>query len=124
MSRPAAQVKIRGLRELHRALKRYDAELKLDLERELRDAGAIVAADARQRFSAIDARSAQGFKTKLRGFGRVVVQQQRRKTTGQHPEFGSLQMRRALIPSVASNEDRVINTIEGMLDRLGREKGF
>jgi hypothetical protein len=117
-------VKVKGLRELHRALKRYDIELKAELERELKDAGDIVASEARQRFTVIDARSAAGFKAKLRGFGRVVVQQNRRKTTGLRGDFGSLQMRRALIPAVSDNQDRVIASVEGMLDRLGHREGF
>lgn len=118
------QLKVRGLRELHRALKNYDNGLKRDLEAELRAAGEIVASGARSRFVGIDSRSAAGFKSRVKGFGRVVVEQSRRRTTGRRGDFGSLQMRRALLPSVAENESKVMNSIEGMLDRLGRENGF
>ena len=117
-------VKVNGLRELHRALKNYDNGLKLELEQELRDAGDLVATSARTKFVGIDARSAAGFKSKVRGFGRVVVQQSRRRTTGRRGDFGSLQMRRALLPSVTENEPQVLHAIEGMLDRLGRREGF
>jgi hypothetical protein len=116
------QLKVRGLRELHRALKRYDGDL--NLESELRDAGEIVAVGARERFVGISPKSAAGFKSRVKGFGRVVVQQSRRRTTGRRGDFGSLQMRRALLPSVAANETKVLNAVEGMLDRLGRENGF
>jgi hypothetical protein len=117
-------LKVKGLRELHRALKNYDDDLKRELEAELRAAGELVAVGAQSRFLGIDARSAAGFKSRVKGFGRVVVQQSRRRTTGRRGDFGSLQMRRALLPSVADNQDKVMNQIEGMLDRLGRENGF
>lgn len=118
------QVKVKGLRELHRALKNYDDDLKRELEQELRNAGELVATGAQTRFLGVDARSAAGFKSRVKGFGRVVVEQSRRRTTGRRGDFGSLQMRRALIPSVADNETRVLAAVEGMLDRLGRENGF
>jgi hypothetical protein len=35
-----------------------------------------------------------------------------------------LQMRRALLPAMALNEDEVVHRLEGMLDRLGRKAGF
>ena len=120
----ATSLKVTGLRELHRALKNYDDDLKRELEDELRAAGELVTESSRARFVNTDARSAAGFKSKVKGFGRVVVQQSRRRTTGRRGDYGSLQMRRALIPAVAENEATVIRHMEGMLDRLGRENGF
>ena len=118
------EVRVHGLRELHSALKRYDERLKHELESELKQAGQIVADDARSRFSRYDEKSAAGFRPRLRGFGRVVVEQRKRRTTGQHPDYGALQMRRALLPAVMSNEEKVVEALDGMLDRLGREAGF
>lgn len=120
----AETVRIKGIRELNSALARYDKELKKELERELRDAAQKVADSARARFAGIDQKSAMGFRPRIRGFGRVVVEQRYRKTTGQHPNFGSLQMRRALLPALASESDNVVRALEGMLDRLGLEEGF
>ena len=117
-------VKVKGLRELNSALKRYDRALQKDLEVGLREAAQAVADNARSRFSAIDSRSAGGFRPRLRGFGRVVVEQRYRRTTGKHPEFGSLQMRRALLPAMREEEPVVIKEIEHLLDVLGREEGF
>lgn len=113
-------IRVHGLRELHRALKNVDQDLKKELERKLLDAGRIVQDEARRLFSPIDSRSAMGFRARLKGFGRVTVEQQRRKTTGFHPEFGSLQMRRGLLPSVADSEPKVMQELEDMLDTLGR----
>ena len=121
---PAQAVRIKGLRQLHSALKRYEADLKRELENELRDAGQIVAEQARDRFGSVDARSAAGFRPRLRGFGRVVVEQRLRRTTGMRGDYGSLQMRRALLPAVEASQDRIMEHVEGMLDRLGRENGF
>lgn len=118
------QVKVKGLREFHRALKNVNDGVKRELESELRAAGEIVASGARTRFVGVDARSAAGFKSRVKGFGRVVVEQSRRRTTGRRGDFGSLQMRRALLPSVAEHEPQVLRAVEGMLDRLGRENGF
>jgi hypothetical protein len=52
------------------------------------------------------------------------VEQRRRKTTGQHPEFGSLQMRRALLPAMREEEPQVLEALENMLEGLGRSNGF
>lgn len=117
-------LKVKGLRDLHRALKTADDQLKRELESELRAAGDLVAESSRARFVNVDARSAAGFKSKVKGFGRVVVQQSRRRVTGRRGDYGSLQMRRALIPAVAENEATVLTHIEGMLDRLGGRNGF
>ena len=118
------EVRVRGLRELHAALKRYDVEVKKDFEKELREAGKLVAASARSKFSAIDARSAAGFRPRVRGFGRVVVEQRLGRTTGLRPDFGSLQMRRALLPAMREEEPQVIAAIDDLLGRVGREEGF
>ncbi len=113
-------VKLIGLRQLHKKLKDYDDGLKRELEVKLRDAGDIVATGAQQRFSAIDVRSAAGFRSRVKGFGRVVVEQRRRKTTGLRGDYGTLQMERALLPSRADNHQRVVDSMENMLQTLGR----
>ena len=44
-------------------------------------------------------RSAAGFRSRVKGFGRVMVEQRRRKTTGLRGDYGALQMQQALIPA-------------------------
>ena len=73
-----------------------------------------------QRFSSIDVRSAAGFRSRVKGFGRVMVEQRRRKTTGLRGDYGVLQMQRALLPSRAENEPRVVRSIDNMLETLGQ----
>ena len=120
----SVSVKVHGIKELGQALKRVDRELARELDDALKDAAQIVSDNARSRFSFIDSRSAGGFRPRIKGFGRVVVEQRKRKTTGQHPEFGSLQMRRALLPAMREDEPKVIEALEHMLDTLGRDNGF
>ena len=121
---PVGEVRIKGLRQLNSAFKRYDERLQKDLDKTLLAAGELVAASARDRFSAIDTHAAQGFRPRMRGFGRLVVEQRQRRTTGLRPDFGSLQMRRALLPARAENTERIIGAMELMLDTIGAEEGF
>jgi hypothetical protein len=121
---PAATVRLKGLPQLHRALKAVDGDLAKQLDHELKAAAELVAGQARMLFGHISARSAAGFRPRTRGFGRAVVAQSRRRTTGQRPDFGSLQMRRALLPALADKHDDVEHAIEHMLDVLGRPHGF
>lgn len=120
----SATIQIKGLAALNRAFKRYDKQAQRGLERDLLDAANIVALDARARFSFYDLRSAAGYRPRTRGFGRIVVEQRRRKTTGQHPEYGALQMRKALVPALYSQQEPVLKRVEQMLDRIAIEEGF
>lgn len=113
-------VRVEGLRELQRALRAADAELARELNRELRRAADIVAQDARGRFAQYDARSAAGFRGRVKGGGRAVAEQRRRRTTGQHPEYGALQMTRALLPALAAKRPQVERSVEQMLDGVLR----
>jgi len=117
-------VKVRGLRETNAAFKRYGSELHREMDGRLLDCAKLVRDSAASRFSAIDTRSAGGFRPRLRGFGKVVVEQRLRATTGLHPEFGSLQMRTALLPALYSEQKKVMKELEDMLDTIGRKEGF
>jgi len=121
----SATVRLRGLDDLQRAFSKMSpGDLRKELNRELIEVGKIVAEDARSRFAGISASSAAGFRPRTRGFGSAVVEQRRRRTTGQHPQFGALQMRRALLPALFSKEGEVVKGLEDMLDRLGSSNGF
>jgi len=120
----AETVRVKGLRELNAALHRIDRDLGKELDKGLLEAGMLIAQNARNRFGVYDQKSAMGFRPRMRGFGRLVVEQRYRKTTGQHPEFGSLQMRKALLPARSDEEPALVAGLELMLDRLGSENGF
>lgn len=119
-----ASVRLHGLKDLHRALKRYGSEVAKEIDDELRAGGEIIAADARARFAMIDVRSAAGFRSRTKGFGRVVVEQRLRRKTGLRRDFGALQMRRALIPARSAGFDTVVDHLDRMLGRLAGEEGF
>lgn len=121
---PVGSVRLHGLAELQRALKKLGSDEAKRIDVELREIGSLIAEDARQRFSAIDVGSASGFRARTKGFGRVVVEQQKRKRTGRRPDYGALQMTRALIPARSENVDRIVERIDHMLARLGGEGGF
>ena len=116
-------VKVKGLRELRREFKRVSKDADKEVRDGLKQAAAPVREEAANLFERYDARSAAGYRVSVRG--RVVtVQQSRRRTTGQHPEFGALQMRRALIPALQRREDEVVEGVERVLDQLADRSGF
>lgn len=78
----------------------------------LREAAVPVRDEARARFARYDARSASRYGISVRRTGIVSVEQRLRRTTGKHPQFGSLQMRRALIPALQNNVDETIRRLD------------
>jgi hypothetical protein len=117
-------VRVEGLRELRRDFGRMSKTLKRDLDKQLRQAGQVVADDARPRLARYDVRSAAGIGVRVRGGGRVVVEQKRRRVTGKRPDYGSLQMREALVPAVEAKQGEVERNLERMLDNLADRNGF
>lgn len=116
-------VKVQGLRELRREFKRIDKDADKEVRDGLREAAQPVREEAANIFARYDARSAAGYRVSVRQRG-VAVEQSRRRTTGQHPEFGALQMRRALIPALERREDKVVEGVERVMDMLSRRSGF
>lgn len=117
-------VKIEGLRELERALRASDKDAAKGLRKELREAAKVVAMDARGKLSPYSGYSAMGLRPRVRAGLVAVAEQSRKRTTGQHPEFGSLIMRRALVPALWENRDEIDRRMESMLDNVGRDNGF
>jgi D-aminopeptidase len=123
MATDTVSVKVTGLRELRTALKAMDRDLGREVDQELKGIATAVADEARSRFSAIDPRSASGFKARLRGFGRVAVEQTRR-STHTRPDYGAMQMTRALIPAVWAKADDTERALENMITTLAFKHGF
>jgi hypothetical protein len=112
-------LRVKGYREFMRATARADKESKAYPRKVLRDVGDTVRDDAVRRFSPVDSRSAAGYRTRVRITG-VAVQQSLRKTTGARPRYGSLQMRRALLPALLSHRDdleRQMDIALGLIER-------
>jgi uncharacterized protein with beta-barrel porin domain len=112
-----ATLAVTGYKELVRGLKQADPATRREVRTVLRTVGDKVKTDAAGRFARYDARTAAGYRTYVRQRG-VSVQQSLRKTTGRHPEFGALQMRRALVPALDENKDDTARRLTVALDRV------
>jgi hypothetical protein len=111
------KVRIRGYKQFLRAVNRADKATKHAVKAELRRVGDAVKSDAAARLSQYDAGSAAGLRTRVRVRG-VAVEQSLRKTTGLRPDYGALQMTRALLPAVRENEQRTEQAMEAAIDRV------
>lgn len=108
---------VTGLKELLKAAKDAGTATNREVRAALRESGEIVRADAAQRLTKYSSTSAAGLKVRVRQRG-VAVEQSLRKTTGAHPNYGALQMRRALLPALAKEEPRVNAEMEKALDKV------
>jgi F0F1-type ATP synthase membrane subunit b/b' len=113
----AGTVRVHGYREFQRAAKNAPKDIKRETRKAFARVGDLVKDEAAQLFESIDARSAAGFKTRVRQRG-VAVEQSLRKTTGTRPDFGGTQMRVALVPALEEKEDEVERELEDAIDTV------
>lgn len=98
-----ASLRVNGYREFLRAVNRAGRETRGTVRRELKTVAEPVRGDAARRLEKYDKRSAAHLRVSVTQRG-VFVQQSLRKTTGLRPDYGSLQMRKALLPALRDNE--------------------
>jgi hypothetical protein len=110
-------LRVKGYREFLRASNRAEKESKKFVRESFREAGDVVREEASSLFDDIDARSAAGYRTRVRTRG-VSVEQSLRRTTGTRPDFGALQMRKALLPAMESKQDEVEHKVEQAIDKV------
>jgi hypothetical protein len=115
-------VRVEGLNDLVRAFGRLDKDLRRGVQKELAASAEIVRADAAAGFMHVNARSAGGFRPRVRG-ATAVVQQRYSRTTGQRPDYGRHQMW-YLLKALRDKEGEVVARLDLMLGRLGGEEGF
>lgn len=108
---------VRDLGLFLKASARAERDVNRETRAALRDVGEVARRDSSRRFAPINARSAAGYKTRVRQKG-IAVEQSLRKTTGKHPEYGALQMRKALLPALMSNQDELERELERAIDRI------
>lgn len=113
---PPQTVRVRGYRETMRALARADKESRRAVQGEFRRVGEIVTKEWAFRFRDVDAKSAAGLRTRVRQGG-VSAEQSKRRTTGQHPEFGAMQMRYGA-RVLADKESEIVEGFDDALDRV------
>jgi hypothetical protein len=117
---PPPGLQIKGYRELMRGLKQLTPDSKREIRKAFKHSGEAVQHKALVRFQPIDARTAAHYKVGVTQRG-VRVYQSLRKTTGKHPEYGALQMRRALIPARAEELPETERGVEHALDVVAAE---
>lgn len=113
----AATLRVDGYRQTMQALALADKATRRAWRAELAHAGDKVRTDASSLAARYDQKTAAGYRTRVRQRG-IAVEQSLRKTTGRHPEFGTLQMRRVLLPALAANERDTVRAVEDALDRI------
>lgn len=115
---------VKGYRDFLRACSRADADTKRFVRSAFRDVGEIVRRDAAERLLRYSSVSAGGLKVRVRQRG-VAVEQSLRKTTGKRPDYGALQMRKALLPALDEQGERVDEAMAAALghvaDRFGHD---
>jgi hypothetical protein len=117
MAQAGAQVKPESLRSFKQACYRTDNETDQALQISLKKAGELVRAGAAYRTAPVHALTAAGYRTRMRSTS-VVVQQRLPKTTRLHPEWGSWQMKNALLPAVYANLGRINREFETGVDKV------
>jgi len=111
---------VEGMTECLRALKELEPNERKGVRTALRKVGRSVERGASGRIAPKNARTAGGYKTRVRQRG-IAVEQSLRKTTGQHPDWGAYQMRHALMPALEANENEMLRDLERALDEVARE---
>lgn len=119
----AYRVRVKGATELERAFRQVRKEVLSELRPALRQIGELVRADAQARFQPYDTASAAGYKVRVRARG-VAVEQSKKRTTGLRPDYGALQMRRALVPALDDKESEVLARVELLVNRSADRAGF
>ena len=114
------RVRLQGERELIRALKSAQSELKPMFEEKLRKAAERVAEEAERRTDKYTGRGP--IRGRLRGF--TAIAESRARSRGIRPDFGSLIMRKGLLPARTAKMDETIRSVEEGLDLLAAGNGF
>lgn len=113
-------IRVQGERQLIMALKKADSELKPMFEAKLKKAAEAVAAEAERRTDKYTGRGP--IRGRLRGF--TAVAESRARSRGLRPDFGSLIMRKGLLPARTAKMKETIKSVEQGLDLLGASNGF
>jgi len=115
------------LPELRRALAQYDVDLKRELDKELKSAAEPVRLAAQGLADAGISRIGHRWDRMRIGVTSksvYVAPASRRRGGSPRPNLGNLLLERALMPALDGNEDRIVASLEAMLDRLGSDAGF
>lgn len=110
----APGLRLRGYRQFQRAVRRAVPETRKYVREAFKTVGESIRREAARRFRPYHAASAD-YRVRANARG-IAVYQPKRKTTGRRPDFGALQMRRALLPAAASEDKATERELERALD--------
>lgn len=123
MAGRAVTVNVKGYKEVIRALNRTDKETRKTLKDALKEAAEPVAVTARGLIAKYRGASTSTIQPRVVTKG-VFVTQRKRKTTGMRPDFGSLQMRKGMIPALYDHEDDIVEHVDHAIGVLINREGF
>lgn len=109
---------VEGLGQLLRNLKEAEPKTRKLITEDLRKAVEPIRDDAARRFSTVSAKSASHYGITVRSAGHIDVEQRLRKVTGRRPDWGALQMRKALLPAAAAKQEQVVGRLSHSLDLI------
>lgn len=120
-------IKVKGLRELRRALDHVSREAREELIDELKQVGEPVRRTAEQYATAeISHIGNQWPQMRLGVTKKMVYVAPRQRNRGGSPRknLAGLLINRAMEPALGAHENEVLRRVESMLDRLGDRAGF
>ncbi len=116
-------VRVTGLRETQRALRKIDGQLESKLLKEdLKEAVEPVAVTAREKIGHYRGARTSRIRPVVMARG-VYVRQSEAKRSGLRGDFGALQWRK-LAASLDEREDEVVSNLAEALDRINSRAGF
>ena len=110
-------IRVKGYKQCARAARKAGKATNKEVRAAFKEVGEPVRADATSKFNLIDARSAAGYRVAVRQRG-IAVEQRLKKTTGKRGDYGSMQMRRALIPALHQNEGKIDKAMDHAIDKV------
>lgn len=114
---PQPRVRVSGFREFMRAAAQTEPDIEKRIKDAFKEAGEPVRRYAAAAFARYDTRSAAGYKVLVRQRG-VAVVQSLHKVTGLRPDYGSLQMRKALLPGLYVMLPETEKALEEAFDKV------
>lgn len=119
----ATTVRVTGLQDLRKDLRKISRDADREVRESLREAARPVLDEAQRLFRPFSSSSADGYKIRVRQRG-VAVEQSKRRTTGLHPEWGRLQMGVAFIPALQNKADEVVERVDAGVVDLAKRNGW
>jgi len=117
MAPQSSTLPVKGMREFLRASSKAEKETNTEVRAAFREAGDVVKVEAARLFGRIDVISAAGYRTRVRQTG-VSVEQSLRRVTGKRPDYGSLQMREALLPAVEDKSGEIEDVFDDAIETV------